>query len=129
MRYSPNRLVFNTPTALRGESNPVTKSIFTDKHIDIYGRGRNTQKSQGYAPHPYFPAVYNTHNCIDKEMHGRKRRIVSQGFAPSTILASEPMILGHVRNLCTALLGEPDAWRPLEGHQWSIPRDMGSWSE
>ena len=55
-----------------------------------------------------FPAVYNTHNCIDKEMHGRKRRIVRQGFAPSAILASEPMILGHVRSLCTALLDEPD---------------------
>ena len=94
---------------------------------DIYGQGRNTQKSSGYAPHPYFPTVFNTHNCIDKEMHGRKRRIVSQGFSVSAITDSEPMIIQHVDNFCNALLKAADESDVDDG--WSTPQDMAAWSE
>lgn len=90
----------------------------------IYGQGRNLQKSSGYAPHPYFPKVFNTHNCIDKTMHGRKRRIVSQGFSESAIASSERYVLDHVRNLCDVLTNPAEVGR--DG--WSVARDMGVWS-
>ena len=96
---------------------------------DIYGQGRNTQKSSGYAPHPYFPAVFNTHNCIDKEMHGRKRRIVSQGFSTATIKSSEPMIIHHVQNLCNALMKSIPKLQGLSDDEWSPTQDMAAWSE
>ncbi|KAK3174573.1 hypothetical protein OEA41_001819 [Lepraria neglecta] len=104
-------------------SHDLSKKFFTN----IYGQGKNPQKSSGYAPNPYFPAVFNTHNCIDKEMHGRKRRIVSQGFSPAAINASEPMILNHVNNLCEALLKTTKSG-PLGGDGWSHPQDMASWT-
>ncbi|KAL2051646.1 hypothetical protein ABVK25_008060 [Lepraria finkii] len=96
VRYSPNRLVFNSAEALRDRllKTAAKKNLTT---ADIYRQGKNTQKSPCYAPYPYFPAVFNTHNCIDKEMHRRKRRIVSQGFSPAAMNASEPMILNHAK--------------------------------
>lgn len=87
----------------------------------MYGQGKNFQKSKGYAPHPYFPTVFNTHNCIDKKMHGRKRRIVSQGFSESAMAGSEQYVLEHVRNLCDALIAD------AKPGGWSEPRDMAMW--
>ena len=128
VRYSPNRLVFNTAEATRGNTYlyPLPANL-AQLSSDIYGQGRNTQKSSGYAPHPYFPTVFNTHNCIDKEMHGRKRRIVSQGFSASAITDSEPMIIQHVDNFCNALLKAADESDVDDG--WSTPQDMAAWSE
>ena len=127
VRYTPNRLIFNTAEAMRGNApSPFDSSYLLKTLADIYGQGRNTQKSSGYAPHPYFPAVFNTHNCIDKEMHGRKRRIVSQGFSAAAIHSSEPMIINHVEKLCSALRSSiPEA----QGLSWSPPQDMAAWSE
>ena len=105
VRYTPNRLIFNTAEAMRGNALfHLSFVLSTDALADIYGQGRNTQKSSGYAPHPYFSAVFNTHNCIDKEMHGRKRRIVSQAFSAAAIHSSEPVIINHVQKLCNALM-------------------------
>ena len=127
MRYAPNRLVFNTAEAMRGNAlNPPMSLPSADALADIYGQGRNTQKSSAYAPHPYFPAVFNTHNCIDKEMHGRKRRIVSQGFSAAAIQSSEPMVIDHVKNLCSALMKSIPESQNLS---WSRPQDMSAWSE
>ena len=65
-------------------------------------------------------------------MHGRKRRIVSQGFSAAAIAASEPMILSHVRNLCKALLHSVEDSRSSLSNKgcdgWSLPEDMGLWS-
>ena len=130
MRYTPNRLIFNTAEATRG--NPLSPPrLFpcVETLADIYGQGRNTQKSSGYAPHPYFPAVFNTHNCIDKDMHGRKRRIVSQGFSTATINSSEPMIINHVQSLCSALLKSIPEPQSLTDDGWSLPQDMAAWSK
>ena len=127
VRYTPNRLVFNTAEAMRGNALSLPNSFQSAKSlVDIYGQGRNTQKSSGYAPHPYFPAVFNTHNCIDKEMHGRKRRIVSQGFSAAAIHSSEPMIINHVQNLCSVLMKSIPEPQSLS---WSPPQDMAAWSE
>lgn len=77
VRYGPNRLLINTPQAVRA----------------IYGQGKNFKKSRAYAPHPFFPAVFSTHNCIEPSQHGRKRRIVAQGFSEGSLNAYEPRII------------------------------------
>lgn len=89
----------------------------------IYGQGKNFKKSNAYAPHPFFPKVFNTHNCIDPSQHGRKRRIVAQGFSESGLKAYEPSVIDQVDILCTALYNDigPDGW--------SQPKDMSEWSE
>lgn len=130
VRYTPNRLIFNTAEAMRGNPLYTPKVVlFAEDLADIYGQGRNTQKSSGYAPHPYFPAVSNTHNCIDKELHGRKRRIVSQGFSTAAINSSEPIILHHVQSLCSALMKLIPKSHASSGYEWSGPQDMAAWSE
>lgn len=130
VRYTPNRLIFNTAEAMRG--NPLFPSIFVSSAeavVDIYGQGRNTQKSLSYAPHPAFPAVFNTHNCINKKMHERKRRIVSQEFSTAAINSSEPMIIYHVESLCSALMKSIPQPEGLSDGEWSLPQDMAAWSE
>ena len=130
VRYTPNRLIFNTAEAMRGKTLLLSLFVLSaEALIDIYGQGRNTQKSSGYAPHPYFPAVFNTHNCIDKEVHGRKRRIVSQGFSTATINSSEPMIINHVQSLCSALMKSILEHQGSSDNGWSPPQDMAAWSE
>lgn len=130
VRYTPNRLIFNTAEAMRGNSLfPFEICALAEDLADIYGQGKNTQKSSGYAPHPYFPAVFNTHNCIDKEMHGRKRRIVSQGFSTAAINSSEPMIINHVQSLCSALMKLTPKPHAISDCEWSKPQDMAAWSE
>ena len=62
-------------------------------------------------------------------MHGRKRRIVSQGFSAATIKSSEPMIIHHVQNLCDALMNSIPEPQGLLDDEWSPPQDMAAWSE
>lgn len=95
----------------------------TDTDAAIYGQGCNTRKASGYAPHPYFPKVFNTHNCIDKDMHSRKRRIVSQAFSETAIASSERYIIDHVRSFCDGLLVS------ASDKGWSEPVDMALWSK
>lgn len=90
----------------------------------IYGQRRNFQKSKGYAAHPYFPGITNTHNTIDKVTHGRKRRIVAQGFSETAIASSEQYVLEHVQNLCDEMI-KPDT---IGRDGWSQPRDMAMWT-
>jgi cytochrome P450 len=49
--------------------------------------------------------VYNTHNAIDKAMHGRKRRVLSQAFSDHALKSMEDVMLLHVRQLCEILTG------------------------
>ncbi len=129
MRCSPDRLVFNTAEALRGEDSEMAAHLFLmSSSTDIYGLGKNTQKSKNYATHPSASQV-NIHNCIDKEAHGRKRRIIGQSFAAAAITSYEPVIINHIRNLCEALLATAEIdWPLINEDSWSLPQDIASWS-
>lgn len=107
VRYGPNRLLINRPEAVRA----------------IYGQGRNFKKSSAYAPHPFFPAVFNTHNCIEPSQHGRKRRIVAQGFSENSLSAYEPRIIEQVDALCEGLASD------IGSDGWNQPKDMAAWSK
>ena len=107
MRYGPYRLLINRPEAVRA----------------IYGQGKNFKKSNAYAPHPFFPTVFNTHNCIEPTQHGRKRRIVAQGFSEGSLAAYEPSIIEQVDALCSAMTDD------VGTDGWTEPKDMAEWSK
>lgn len=127
MRDSPDRLIFNTAEALRGEGSEKTCLLIL-KYPEIYGHAKFSQKSKVYAPRTSASEV-NIHICIDKEAHGRKRRIISQSFAADAMTSYEPVIIKHVHNLCDAILATVEmGWPLINEASWSAPQDIASWS-
>lgn len=73
---------------------------------EIYGHGKRLKKADFYNAFPAIKGVYNTHNVIDKMVHGRKRRVLSQAFSDHALKGMEDVMLLHVRQLCSVLAGE-----------------------
>ncbi|KAJ5367951.1 uncharacterized protein N7496_007711 [Penicillium cataractarum] len=72
---------------------PNFVSVNTDRGLhDIYGHGKRLQKADFYNAFPAIKGVYNTHNAIDKTMHGRKRRVLSQAFSEAALKGMEDVI-------------------------------------
>jgi hypothetical protein len=72
---------------------------------DIYGHGKKIKKADFYNAFPAIKGVYNTHNAIDKTLHGRKRRVLSQAFSDNALKGMESVMLLHIRQLCSILGG------------------------
>ncbi|KAH8667330.1 cytochrome P450, partial [Tricladium varicosporioides] len=107
VRYAPDRLLVNTNTGLK----------------EIYSYSKNYQKS-----HVYNTMVHrapNTLTLIDKKKHGRKRRIISQGFSDSALRGFENTIMTHVRKLCTQV--SPDD-SPADNKGWGAAQNMARWA-
>lgn len=69
----------------------------------------------------------NTLTVRDKKDHGRRRRVVSQGFSDAAVRAYEPSMLALINRLCDRLLqpfGETSKPQPGE---WTPSRDMSDW--
>ncbi|KAB8079280.1 cytochrome P450 [Aspergillus leporis] len=107
VRYAPNRVLFNTNTGLK----------------EIYAFSKSFQKSNAYGAMVH--RAPNTLTLIDKKQHGRKRRIIGQGFGDTALRGFEGTIMGHVRKFCDALAKDlPDG----KSGKWSSPQNMGKWS-
>ncbi|GAP90740.1 putative cytochrome P450 family protein [Rosellinia necatrix] len=105
VRFGPNSLSFNSNTALK----------------DIYGFKTNVRKAAFYDAfaHP----VPNTHNTRDKNVHARKRRVLSQAFSDSAMKEMERYILANVRSFCEQIgLGASD-----DRKGWTAPKNMSDW--
>lgn len=87
VRVAPNFVSVNTAQGLH----------------DIYGHGKKLKKANFYNAFTAIKGVYNTHNVIDKTVHGRKRRVLSQAFSDHALKAMEDVVLLHVRQLCDKL--------------------------
>lgn len=90
VRVAPNFVSINTVQGLH----------------DIYGHGKRLKKADFYNAFPAIKGVYNTHNVIDKTVHGRKRRVLSQAFSDNALKGMEDLMLLHVRQLCAIFAGE-----------------------
>lgn len=66
----------------------------------------------------------NTHNTRDKELHARKRRVLSHAFAEGAMKEMQRYILGNVRTFCEQI-GMEDGGAEAKG--WSRPRNMSDW--
>lgn len=105
VRFGPNSLSFNSNGALK----------------DIYGFKANVRKAEFYDAfaHP----VPNTHNTRDKNVHARKRRVLSQAFSDSAMKEMERYILANVRSFCQQVgLGASE-----ERKGWTVPKNMADW--
>jgi len=97
---------------------------------DIYAYSKNFQKSKVY--NAMVHRAPNTLTLIDKKGHGRKRRIISQGFSDSALRGYEPVIMNHVEKLCTQLSnasqvsGKEFDSLPGTGN-WSSAQNMAKW--
>lgn len=83
IRWGPNSISVNSAIALK----------------DIYGHGgvsRSVQKSEFYKAFPAVKGVHNTHNAIDKTVHGRKRRVLSHAFGETALKGLEGLVLKNV---------------------------------
>ncbi|KAA8650160.1 cytochrome P450 [Aspergillus tanneri] len=105
VRYGPNSLMVNTANGLQ----------------DIYGHGKSFKKSQIYAAMVH--RAPNTLTVIDKKKHGKKRRVISQGFSDAALRNHEVTILEQIRHLCTQLGGGENGQEVPVG-AWSPPKDM-----
>ncbi|KAF7196953.1 Cytochrome P450 monooxygenase [Pseudocercospora fuligena] len=89
VRFGPNSLSFNSNTALK----------------EIYGFKSNVRKADFYQAFWASKDAFSTHSSIDKSVHARKRRVLSQAFSDAAIKSMENHILAHVRQFCQNLGG------------------------
>ncbi|PHH89001.1 hypothetical protein CDD83_6778 [Cordyceps sp. RAO-2017] len=106
VRFGPNSLSFNSSQALK----------------EIYGFRSNVRKAEFYDAFVH-PAA-NTHNTRDKEVHARKRRVLSHAFSDSAIKEIQRYILNNVRTFCEQI-GLDDGAADAKG--WTQPRNMSNW--
>lgn len=98
-RYGPNRLSFNTSTALH--------TIYTPK--------ANIRKSDFYKilNSPAGPSILA---AIPNDMHARKKRVLSQAFSEKALRSIEEYMLLHTREFCEKLSSSPE---PVNMSHWS----------
>ncbi|KAK1828746.1 isotrichodermin C-15 hydroxylase [Podospora conica] len=107
VRFGPNSLSVNSNTALK----------------DIYGFKANVRKSEFYDA--FVHPAPNTHNTRDKDVHARKRRVLSHAFSDSAIKEVERYILSNIRTFCDAI---GDLGRVVDEKKgWSAPKNMADW--
>lgn len=87
VRIGPNSLSINSATALK----------------TIYGFKSNVRKADFYSAFPANKNSYSVHSSIDKQMHARKRRVLSHAFSDQAIKSLEKYILANVRYACSIL--------------------------
>jgi cytochrome P450 len=96
MRYGPNRLIFNSAQALRGKDNASSLSIRASSRRspckDIYQNSKVT-KSRLYlfSLNNGTPFLFNT---LDRDLHLRKRKIISPALSDRSMRMFEP-VLAH----------------------------------
>lgn len=87
------------------------------KLSEIY-RSSNVKKAKGYALLTPSPGVFSILSAIDKQMHRRKRRCISQGFSEDALRRFEPLMLHHIDIFVKLLLdgsaGSETGWGPTK---------------
>ena len=116
VRYGPNRISVNSNIALS----------------EIYGCKANVKKSRFYKMYNIAKDISNTHSCIDRALHARKRRVLAQGLSTLALKAMEDRVTSHIRNFCRQIGNSTEdsvqhAIGTKAGQQWSPARNMAEW--
>lgn len=109
VRFGPNSLSFNTASSLK----------------QVYGFKSNVRKAQFYDA--FVHPAPNTHNCRDRALHARKRRVMAHAFSDSAIKEMERYILANVRTFCEGIGGGLRVAESDKGGQWTSPKCMSDW--
>jgi cytochrome P450 len=119
---STQQLDYKVGHVIHATRNSPDKTLV---HIDIYGHGKNFKKAQRYAAMVH--RAPNTLTVIDKKKHGKKRRVISQGFSDAALKGHELVILEQIKHLCTQLkTGAGGQAVPVGA--WTTPKNMGRMS-
>lgn len=108
VRFGPSSLSVNSSSGLK----------------DIYGFRANVAKAEFYDA--FVHPAPNTHNSRDKDLHARKRRVLSQAFSDGAIKEMERYILGNVRTFCEGV-GQLGRASPEGTKGWTAPQNMADW--
>ena len=113
MRVAPNFISVNSVQGLH----------------DIYGHGKKVKKGDFYNAFPAIKGVYNTHNAIDKTIHGRKRRVLSQAFSEQALKGMEDVMLLNIRQFCSIMGGDEIDTEPrnTDSEKGLVVRNMSDW--
>ncbi|KAF2016769.1 cytochrome P450 [Aaosphaeria arxii CBS 175.79] len=87
IRQGPNKLVFNSHQALH----------------DIY-QSEKINKVRSYLCTQIKSDTYSIFNCLDKDLHRIKRRIISKALSEQKMRRFEPVLLTHVDRFLALLL-------------------------
>jgi cytochrome P450 len=98
VRYGPNRLVFNTSTALQS----------------IHSVKANVCKADFYA-NIRPPVGQNILTVVDKNDHSRKRRAMAHAFSEKALKSYEDDMIRHIRLFCEKL---KEAKEPVNISDW-----------
>ncbi|KAK0610117.1 cytochrome P450 [Bombardia bombarda] len=113
VRFGPNSLSVNSNTALK----------------DIYGFKANVRKAEFYDA--FVHPAPNTHNVRDKEVHARKRRVLSHAFSDSAVKEVERYIVANVRSFCEGIgsIGRGSAANGSDEKKggWTEAKNMSDW--
>ena len=120
MRQGPNKISFNSVKALNGQGICL-QSILVLIPIDIY-HSKDVQKSKAYKPMHPASGVCNVHSAIDKSVHRRKRKVISQGLSDQCMRSVEPMILSHIDVFLQKIMASTNRDR-LE-NDWSMAMNL-----
>lgn len=100
----------------------------------IYGHRANVQKSSWYSAF-FGQSIFNV---VDKSVHARKKRVMSQAFSEKAVKGMEPHILSAIRTWTSTLRHDPVIDGSREKQQdtnggntkptWSTSRDMAKYS-
>jgi cytochrome P450 len=86
-RYGPNSLSFNTSSANQTINAPKA----------------NCQKSRFYEGFPPVKGAWSIVSAIPRDVHARKRRVLSHAFSDKALRNMESFILPQVRTFCELL--------------------------
>ncbi len=88
-------------------------------------------KSKAYLALMPDISVHSVLTAWDKKEHGRKRRVIAQGFTETAVRGYEPIIQSQIDAFCEKLVeddGNPGASKE-HPQDWSSPKDMATWCE
>lgn len=126
VRYAPNRVLIDTPGALRGKLQCLTVIgicvLLTMLDVaDIYGHGSHVRKYAGYQA--LSSQAANTLTMSDKVQHAHRRRILSQAFSENSLRQLEPVIQLRIERFCELIRCQVDLKsEPVD--KWTTPVDM-----
>lgn len=101
-------------------------SLTLTNELDIYGYNSNVIKSTTY--NALLHRAPNILTARDKKQHGKRKRIISQGFSDANLRALEEPVMSQIANFCevlssnTTFVEESNTAAVKDG--WGPARDM-----
>ncbi|KAI9811993.1 MAG: hypothetical protein M1827_004885 [Pycnora praestabilis] len=105
VRFGPNDISINSNTAL--------PQLYLDK--------KNTKKSKFYT---IFPGQANIFNITDRQLHGRKKKVLAQAFSEQALRGLQPYAVEEISTFTERIM----TYSSEGDKEWSTAMNMGKWT-